>query len=56
MKQRLIVRWKDGYANIAITRIEKIGDVVYAYDEDGFAGMFDLGAVDVLYKAQKGEE
>ena len=49
---RLIIRWKDGYANIEVNRIEKIEDVVFAYggaDGNEFIGMFDLGAVTMLY-------
>ena len=49
---RLIIRWKDGYANIEVNRIEKVEDVVFAYggvDGNVFVGMFDLGAVDMLY-------
>lgn len=49
---RLIVRWKDDYANIEVSHIDKNGDVVYAYGGDEgntFVGMFDLGAVDMLY-------
>lgn len=44
-----IVRARDWYCNIPIMRIERDGSVVYAYLGDKFAGMFDLGSVDVLY-------
>ena len=55
--QRLIVRGKDWYANIPVTRIEKVEDVVFAYLGDAFVGMFDLGAVNMLYiTGERGNE
>lgn len=44
-KTKLIVKAKDWFCNITITRIEKEGSVVYAY----------FGAVDVLYKTETRE-
>lgn len=46
---RLIVRGKDWYCNIPVTRIERVEDVVYTYLDGDFTGMFDLGTVDALY-------
>ena len=47
---RLIVRAGDQYANIAITKLVKEESIVFAYYHDEFVGMFDLGAVDMLYR------
>ena len=45
----MIVRGKDWYCNIPVTRTERTGDIVEAYYGDLFVGMFDLAAVNVLY-------
>lgn len=51
MKFRVVVKWKDGYANIEATRMEKEEDVVFIYNGNDFAGMFDLGAVEMIYRS-----
>ena len=45
----LIVRGKDWYCNLKVTRTQRTGDIVEAYYGDLFVGMFDLAAVNVLY-------
>ncbi len=55
MSFRVIVRWGENYVNIPATKIEKEGDVVYVYDEGGFSAMFDLGAIDMIYKITKAD-
>jgi len=52
---KLIVKAKDWYCNIPVTHIEKDGPVVCAYNGVHFVGMFDLGAVDVLYVTEMRE-
>ena len=52
--KHLIVKWNTGYCNLAVTDIEKDGGVVWAYINGEFVGMFDLGAVDILYVSQEG--
>lgn len=47
--KKLIVRWKEEYCNLPVTKIERIGDVVEAYRGEEFVGLFDLGAVDAIY-------
>ena len=54
--KKLIVRWKEEYCNLPVTKIERIGDVVEAYRGEEFVGLFDLGAVDALYVADRNEE
>lgn len=52
--KRLVVNWNEGYCNLPITRIELREDsVVYAYNGDEFIGMFDLGAVSLLYVSER---
>lgn len=51
-KYRLVVKWRGGYCNLPVTRIEKNECIVWAYNGDEFIGMFDLGAVDFLYKTE----
>lgn len=51
----VVVRWRDQYCNLKATRMEKQDEVVFLYDESGFLGMFDLGAVDALYRTQRKE-
>ena len=50
--KRLIVRFRDGHTNLAITHIERVGDVVFAYNGVELVGMFDLGACDALYVSE----
>jgi len=50
--KHLVVRWRDGHTNLPITRIEHIGDVVYAYQDKELVGFFDLGSVDALYVSE----
>ena len=51
--KHLIVRWRDGYCNLTITHITRTGSVVEAFRGDEFIGMFDLGAIDVLYVSER---
>ena len=58
MKQnakRLIVYLSRGqYVNIAISKIEKYEDVIFAYDSDGTEiAMFDLGCVEAFWISSK---
>ncbi len=53
--KRLIVKWRDGHCNLAITHIKRIGDVIEAYLNDEFVGMFDLGSIDALWISAKEE-
>lgn len=53
---RLIMKCRDTLANIRVDKIERMGDVVFAYKipngglaETEFVGAFDLGSVDFLY-------
>lgn len=48
--KRLVVKFIDGdYCNMRVTRIERSDSVVFAYENDDFIGMFDLGIVNCLY-------
>ena len=47
--KRLVVRWKDQFANIPAERIEERDGMIYAYDEKGLVGVFDLGTIDLIY-------
>lgn len=49
---RLVVRGRGWYCNLPITQMVKDGAIVMAYNGGEFVGMFDLGAVDVLYKTE----
>lgn len=51
--KHLIVRWRDGHCNLPITHIKREGDIVEAYRDKEFVGMFDLGSVDALYITEK---
>ena len=51
---RLVMKSGDAYCNIAADVVEKVEDVVYAYNHTpngnlAFVGMFSLGSVDFLY-------
>lgn len=37
------------YVNLPVTKIEKTENVVFAYRDGEFIGMFDLGALEILY-------
>lgn len=50
--KRLIVKFKDGHTNLAVTDVTREGDVVFAYNGTDFVGMFDMGAVDALYVSE----
>lgn len=52
--KHLIVKWSTGYCNLAVTDIKKDGDIVWAYINGEFVGMFDLASVDILYVSQEG--
>lgn len=55
--KRLVVKWRDGHCNLPITHIRREECVIEAYRDDEFVGMFDLGAVDMLYVTEvKGAE
>jgi hypothetical protein len=50
---RLVVRGRGWYCNLPITQmIVENGSIVMAFNGNEFVGMFDLGAVDVLYKTE----
>lgn len=51
--KRLVVRGKDWFCNIAVTRTMMDGDVVYAYFDGELVGFFDLGIVDALWVTEK---
>lgn len=51
--KKLIVRSNDWWCNLLVTRIDKIDDVVFAYRNDEFVGMFSLGSIDALYLSEK---
>lgn len=47
----VVVKFSDGkYCNLKATKMEKVEDVVFVYDNAGFLGMFDLGAVNAIYR------
>lgn len=48
----LVARGPDWYANIPITKIEKINQCVYSYNDNEFVAMFDLDEVDMLYRTE----
>lgn len=52
---RLIVYLRGGeYVNIAISKIEKCEDVIFAYDSNGMEiAMFDLGCVEAFWISSK---
>lgn len=61
---RLVMKCKDTTANIRVDKVERVGDVIYAYriqnftdpslmPKTEFAGMFDLGAMDFLYVSEE---
>lgn len=47
--KRVVVRWKDQYANIAAERIEEKDGMIFAYNDKGLGGVFDLGVIDLIY-------
>lgn len=51
--KHLIVKWNDGYCNLPVTSIQKDGAIVYAFRDAEFVGMFDLGAVELLYVSDR---
>lgn len=51
--KRLFVKWRDGYCNIPVTTITKEESIIYAFRDAVFVGMFDLGAVELLYVSEK---
>lgn len=51
--KRLFVKWRDGYCNIPVTTIAKEESIIYAFRDAEFVGMFDLGAVELLYVSEK---
>ncbi len=51
--KHLIVRWRDGHCNLQITHINRVGDVIEAYRNEEFVGMFDLGAIDAFWISTK---
>ena len=53
--KRLVVRWNDQFVNINAARIEERDGMVYAFDNAGLVGVFDLGAVDMIYLSGGGE-
>ena len=60
---RLIMKCKDTLANIKVDKVERMGDVVFAYKiprggmtETEFVGVFDLGSVDFLYVTEEKNE
>lgn len=53
--KRLIAKWVDGYCNIPVSLIEKDGDIIFAYRDSQFIGMFDLRAMLLLYVSDKDE-
>lgn len=56
IKFKLIVKGRDWYANLPITKVVKEENTVFAYYDDTFIGFFDLGAVDVLYISEEREK
>lgn len=50
---RLIVKWRDGHCNLAITHITRVGDVIEVYRNDEFVGLFDLGSIDAFWISNK---
>lgn len=51
--KRLIVKWRDGYCNLPVSQITREDAVVYAFRDAEFVGMFDLGAVELLYVSDR---
>lgn len=51
--KRLIVKWRDGYCNLPVSHIARKDAVVYAFRDAEFVGMFDLGAIEILYVRDK---
>lgn len=52
--KRLVVRGKDWYCNICVTKTVLDGNVLYAYNNGDLVGFFDLGVVDALWVTSKG--
>ena len=53
--KRLVVKAKDWYTNIGVTKVEKVGCVIFAYRDGEFVAMIDLGSVDVVYVSEERE-
>ena len=51
--KRLIVKQGDWYANIPVDKIERDDNLIFAYKDKAFCGMFDLGSVDMLYTTEE---
>ena len=54
---RIVMKSGDAYCNIAADVVEKVDDVVYAYNHTpngnlAFVGMFSLGSVDYIYTTE----
>lgn len=50
--KRIVVKGKDWHCNLAVTDVRREGDVVFAYRDGEFAGMWDLGAVNCLWVSE----
>lgn len=52
--KRLIVYFTgiDRFANIVVDRVTKDDSFVYAYNDNELVGMFDIGAIMVLYVSE----
>ena len=46
---KCVVRFKDDYVNIPADRIEEHNGMVFVFDGEMLVGVFDLGAVDMVY-------
>lgn len=47
--KRLVVRWGEEFVNIQATRIEENNGMIFAFAENNLVGVFDLGAVNMIY-------
>lgn len=52
--KRLVVRGKDWFCNLPVTKTVLDGDTVFAYLDGDLVGFFDLGIVDALWVSEKG--
>lgn len=51
--KRIIVKGKDWHCNIPVTDVVRDGNVVFAYSNGDFVGMFDLGSVDIIWVSEE---
>lgn len=50
--KRIIVKGKDWHCNIPVTNVIRDENIVFAYYNGEFVGMFDLGVVDCIWVSE----